>query len=168
VDEEPEVRHELTPEEEEYFRKVDKQKSERAIIENRMNNHDKEKKVLFSYGDLLAGLQKLTPEQLAQEVRLMKGNSSHRLALLKPVVAVGTVEEMCHVDGEVVTETRGPGFVHNPAQVILVYDGPEFDEDGDTYYTMEDGINEETGKKEIMLRGNVTRKLKKIGEGRRG
>lgn len=104
----------------------------------------------MTYRDLAAKLAGLTDAQLDQPVQLFKDGGNHsKPVLLMPAYDLGTVEEMCHVGGEVARETRGPDFAHHPEQVILLIDGPPFSDEGDTAFTLEDG----------GMRGNVTGKL---------
>ncbi len=104
--------------------------------------------------DVLDYLKTLTDEQLDQEAMLLPPNPTGSLTLLEPIFAFGTVEEMCHVDGEVVTETRsGNDFKHHPEQVVALYDYAPYDEDGNTFFELVDG----------GFKGNKTGKIYPIG-----
>ena len=108
----------------------------------------------MTYRELMLKMSKLSDAQLDQPVQLFKDTGDHsKPVLLMPAYDLGTVEEMCHVDGEVARQTRGPDFAHHPEQVILLIDGAPFNHDGDTLHTMEDG----------GLRGNVSGKLVPFG-----
>lgn len=105
----------------------------------------------FTYGWLKTKLASLTDEQLKQPVQIFGPETSDhtKMVLLKPVYSFGTIEELCHVDGEIDSETRGPDFAHHPEQVVICVDYAPWSQLGDTMYTMEDG----------GMRGNVTGKL---------
>lgn len=109
----------------------------------------------MTYGELLDQLKTMTEEQLAQPAELLGPNSwTDKPALLQPIISIGTVEAMCHVDGEIATETRCcRDFTHRPEQVVLLYDECPFSEDGDTFYTVEaDGslVGNKSGKRQQL------------------
>ena len=109
----------------------------------------------FTYQDLYDFLATLTPEQLAQQVQLLEpsGNLSEPVRL-DVVIAASTVAELCHMDNEVVLETRNAlDFTHRPEQVVLLQDDCPFGKHGDTLYTLE---------KDGGMRGNRTGKLYKL------
>ena len=90
----------------------------------------------FLYKDLLNALLKLTEEQLNQKVKILppNGNKLHNYHL-EPVIGINTVEYYCHIDGEVITQTRTcEDFQHHPEQVVLLRDGSGVGEYGDTLY----------------------------------
>ncbi len=101
----------------------------------------------YSYRNLRDFLNTLTESQLDQKVQLLPPGNP---ALLQPVYAAGTIEEMCHVDGKIGTETHSADdFKHHPEQVVLLCDHSPYDEEGNNYFTMEEG----------GMRGNKTGKL---------
>lgn len=106
---------------------------------------------VFTWKKMLDCLGKLTEEQLQQPAMLLPPNPTPAHSLLEPILCIGTVEELCHVDGDVCHETRGPDFQHHPEQVVALRDWAPFDEEGNTSFTMEEG----------GMRGNKTGKLYK-------
>lgn len=104
----------------------------------------------FTYRVLQQQLAKMTDAQLDQEVQVMPNNPTPEPTRLLPVYGIDTVENYCHVDGEVATETRSAvDFQHHPEQFVLLADYSPFSKEGDSYYEMEEG----------GLRGNKTGKL---------
>ena len=122
-------------------------KAGQLILQNRFG------KVNFTYGDLLGFLQSLQATQLDQPVMILRLKQTPDPDLLDKGIGIGTIEELCHVNGEIIKETRGPDFAHHPEQIAILIDGIGFDIEGNTSFTME-RINGE-----IMFRGNVTKKL---------
>ena len=130
-------------------KKLDKldEKQEQLIIKSRSGE-------VTTWADVLKVLKKLTPAQLKQNAMLLPSSPLPEPLLLEPIIGIGTVKEMCHVKGEIVTETRSADdFQHHPEQIVMLYDGSPFDKDGNSFYTMEDK----------GLRGNKTGKLYSLG-----
>jgi hypothetical protein len=144
------------------FDRHHKQKKERLMLQKRCNkdNLKYERKPDFTYADLKAYLDKMTPEQLAQQVQILSpGGSISDSIMLEPAFAIGSVQEMCSDDkGENVQSTHSAlDFQHHPEQIILLSDYCPFGEDGDSYYTMDEDENGET----VMI-GNKSGKAKPI------
>ena len=113
---------------------------------------------ITTWEDVFQALKKLTPEQRKQNAMLLPPSPLPTPLLLEPVVAIGTVEQMCHVEGKIVTKTRSADdFQHHPEQVVLLYDGCPFDEDGNSFFTMT----------EKGMVGNKTGKVYPFGEKRK-
>lgn len=92
-----------------------------------------------SYADLLTYLQSLTKEQLAQKVQAFLYQNNDRPVKLLPLVSANTVENLCHVDGEVCTETRDvTDFKHHPEQVVLLLDSSPWTDEGDMFLKLND------------------------------
>ena len=120
--------------------------------------------LILTWGKIKKFVNGLSEDQLTQEVMVLGPNigSPRGFAKLKPGVAVGTVEDLCHVDGHVEIECRQlPDLGHHPEQVVLLIDGAGFDDDGNTMFTL---VKDENNK--VMLKGNKTNKLYPVG-GRR-
>ena len=96
-------------------------------------------KLMNTWADVLAFLQTLTPEQLRQAPMAMPPEPDGDKPLgLMPLVTMGTIEEMCHVDGKVVTKTRScDNDEHHPEQVVMLIDSFPYDNDGNGFYKME-------------------------------
>lgn len=130
------MNNEISPEIMAIFEKADRQEKVRLILNNR--GIDREKVVIYSYAELRDYLNTLSEGELKQQVQILGDKGSlNEDSHLEPVVGAGTVEKMCHVDGEAVTQTRSAqDFQHHPEQVILVRDGSPFGKDGDSAYEM--------------------------------
>jgi hypothetical protein len=121
-----------------------------AILQNRL--HETVENDFFRYKHLKSALDKMTPEQLEQQVQILPGNPTGEPIQLEPAIFIGTVEEMCHyADGEVSTETRSEvDDKHHPEQVVIGRDGPSRSIEGDTAYEWNDDnefVGDHTGKR---------------------
>lgn len=106
-----------------------------------LDNRCDDMKSKFTYRHLLNYLNRLDENELDQNVQIMPDHVTPDPVRLEPAIAVGTVKDWCHEDGYVEVETRNADdFKHHPEQIIILTDGSPFSEDGDTYYTMKDGI----------------------------
>lgn len=97
----------------------------------------------MTWKEVLEYLKNLTEIQLNQDAMLLPPQSDGTIpAYLEPIVSLGTVEEMCHVDGETITDTRSSqDFKHHPEQVVMIYDVSPYDVYGNTVYDLtEDGF----------------------------
>lgn len=118
--------------------------------------------VILTWNKIKKFVDGLSEDQLAQEVMVLGPNvgSPRGFSKLKPGIAVGTVEDLCHVDGHVEIECRQlPDLEHHPEQVVLLIDGAGFDDDGNTMFTL---VKDENNK--VKLKGNKTGKLYGVGE----
>jgi hypothetical protein len=101
-----------------------------------------------TWKDVLSYLQSLNEDQLQQEAMLLPPNPTPETTLLQPIIGMGTIAEMCHINEEIVSETRsGEDFAHHPEQVVLFFDYAPYDEHGNTFFTLtEDGfVGNKTG-----------------------
>lgn len=115
-----------------------KDKMVENIINHRIQNID-DHKISFSYRQLKDILNNSPDSVLDQQVEVLSDPNTGKPVRLKPVIASGTVEELCHVDGMVIIETRSSvDFTHRPDQQVLLVDHNGFSEYGDTFYTMTD------------------------------
>lgn len=150
--------HKFQEESRRVFDRHDKQKKFQILLHGRIMKRSEGEPgpVLFSYRQLRDYLDKMPADALSQQVEILppQGGSISDIIMLEPVIGVGTVEEMLHVDGEVVTETRSSqDFAHHPERIILLTDYNGHSKDGDTYYTMTDGgfIGNKTGKEKPWI-----------------
>lgn len=132
-------------------RKKEGEEKFRLILQYRCSEiRSKERQVFYSYRQLLDFLHDLTEDQLDQQIQILTDEcESGKASLLEPIIGSGTVEQLCHANDEVISETRNVmDFKHHPEQVVLLRDGPPYSEDGDTAYEMvKDGfIGNVTGK----------------------
>ena len=141
------------------FDRHHEQKKEKLALQLRVGKaFEQVRKSVFTYTQLKAYLDNMSAEQLAQQVQLLgPGGSITDHIMLEPVIAVGTVAEMCSdKEGSLVQETRSSlDFKCHPEEVVLLSDYSGFGEDGDTCYTM---TEDEEG--EPVLIGNVSGKVK--------
>jgi hypothetical protein len=95
----------------------------------------------MTWKEVLEYLKYLTDIQLNQEAMLLPPQSDRTVPThLEPIISLGTVEEMCHVDGEIITETRSSeDFKHHPEQVVMLYDIFPYDKDGNMFYEIIEG-----------------------------
>jgi hypothetical protein len=126
---------------------------------NKFRKEDEEKEKFFTYGDLFNYLKTLTEDQLKQTVQILSPTPIHgKATLLEPGIGINTVKNYCH-DGktdEILTDTRSiEDFAHHPEQIVILRDGPCFDEHGNTWFTLEKGGG---------MRGNKTGKLYFMGK----
>jgi hypothetical protein len=152
----------LNKREREVFDRHHKQKKELLTLKNRMRHHEAGAPG-FTYQQLRDALANMTPEQLAQQVEILGPcGSIGAPVMLEPVIGAGTIEELCHVDGKVETDTRSSvDFKHHPESFVLLSDYCGFGEDGDTAYTF--GTDEDG---ETIWIGNVTGKKRPLIERR--
>lgn len=129
--------------------KFDRKNKERwfhTVLRYRMD------KAMLTYRELRDHLNSLTEEQLSQEVMALPSIGGEKVGL-QPVISIGTIEELCHVKGEISTETRSTkDNEHHPEQVVILIDSSPFDEEGNFFYELE----EKDGN--IIFRGNKTGK----------
>lgn len=130
-----------------------------SLLDHRVANLtiNDDPRITFTYRNLKDIINGLPDSILDQQVEALADPNNGKPARLKPVIATGTVEELCHVNGEVVIETRSSvDFTHRPHQLVLLTDHNGFGEDGDTFYKMtEDGlVGNKSGKvKQFIKRG---------------
>lgn len=127
-----------------------REKKEHFIIENRCREFDGDH-MRFTYRNLLEKLKELSEDQLNQPVQILGTDINHDdgSIRLEPVLCVDTVENLCHVDGEISTPTHSTeDFNHHPEQIVLLRDYSPFGKDGDTSYELKDGVlvGNKTGK----------------------
>lgn len=103
-----------------------------------------------TFRDFLNSLPADDP-RLAQRMEVLPHTSDHTKPVhLLPVVSWGTIEEMLHVNGEVCLETRSADkFEHRPDLFVLTLDDSPFDEEGNSFWEMNDDgslVGNKTGK----------------------
>lgn len=100
-----------------------------------------------TYADLLEALKQLTPEQLSQRLSILPPDVSGEV-YLEPVLAIGTVAELCHVKDEICTQTHShDDFEHHLEQIVIARDYHPFDRMGNFCYELTDDgfVGDKTG-----------------------
>jgi hypothetical protein len=130
-----------------------RQKKEKLVLQSRCS-----KDRFYTWKELKDYLDTLNEVQLGQPAQILPNSSClDKPVLLLPLIGAGTVEEMCSVDGKVLTETHAiQDWEHHNEQVVALSDGAPFDEEGNSEFEMvEDGM---IGNKTKKLYPHITRK----------
>lgn len=98
-------------------------------------------KELSTYQDLLAALQELSPEQLAQPVQVATCNGNCAKPVeLQPAIALGTVAQMEFFRARSSVDNK-----YHAEEVVVLFDANPYGEDGAVAYTLgDDGDVSET------------------------